>query len=96
MDIAQWLNYFSFDVMGDLSFGKGFNMLEEGKDQHFLIQLRENMKVIGLGSYLVWFFPFFKNIPGLNAKYLKNVSWLAEQVDQRIKVRIFTITPRHS
>ncbi|KAJ5579664.1 cytochrome P450 oxidoreductase [Penicillium hispanicum] len=85
MNITQWLNYFSFDVMGDLSFGKGFNMLKEGKDQHFLIQLRENMKVISLGSYLVWFFPFFKNIPGLNAEYLKNVGWLAEQVDQRIK-----------
>ncbi|KAE8165150.1 cytochrome P450 monooxygenase [Aspergillus tamarii] len=85
MNMTQWFNYYAFDVMGDLAFGKGFNMLAEGKDQYFLTQLRGNMKAIGLTSHLSWIFPFFKRIPGLNGGYLKNLQWLAEQVDWRIK-----------
>ncbi|GAB1198455.1 hypothetical protein APSETT444_007778 [Aspergillus pseudonomiae] len=85
MNMTQWFTYLSFDVMGDLAFGKGFNMLAEAKDQYFLTQLHGNMKAIGLTSHLSWIFPFFKRIPGLNAGYLKNLQWLGEQVDRRIK-----------
>ncbi|OGM40935.1 putative cytochrome P450 oxidoreductase [Aspergillus bombycis] len=84
MNMTQWFTYCSFDVMGDLAFGKGFNMLAEAKDQYFLTQLRGNMKAIGLTSHLSWIFPFFKRIPGLNVEYLKNIQWLGEQVDMRI------------
>ena len=86
MNMTQWFTYLSFDVMGDLAFGKGFNMLAEAKDQYFLTQLHGNMKAIGLTSHLSWIFPFFKRIPGLNAGHLKNLQWLGEQVDRRIKV----------
>ena len=34
MDVSKWFNYYSFDVMGDLSFGKSFNMLVDGKDSY--------------------------------------------------------------
>lgn len=28
-NIAKWANYLTFDVMGDIAFGKGFNMLSD-------------------------------------------------------------------
>ncbi|CEJ54952.1 Putative Cytochrome P450 monooxygenase [Penicillium brasilianum] len=56
--------------MGDLSFGKSFNMLVDGKAAYILKQLHSDMKSIGLFSRLTWLFPFFKRIPGLNADYL--------------------------
>lgn len=85
--MTQWSNYYGFDVMGDLAFGRPFGMLEKGEDTYFLTQLHADMKSIGLFSHLMWLFPFFKRIPVVNADYLKFWRWIDEQVKQRIQVR---------
>ncbi|KAL3442746.1 cytochrome P450 monooxygenase [Aspergillus insuetus] len=85
MNMAKWFNYYSFDVMGDMAFGKPFDMLIDGKDTYFSLQLHEDMKAIGLFSHLTWLFPFFKRVPLVNADYLKFWAWVGEQVDRRIK-----------
>ncbi|KAB8252456.1 cytochrome P450 [Aspergillus flavus] len=85
MDMAKWFNYYSFDVMGDLSFGKSFNMLAGGQDTYFSTQLHADMKSIGLFSHLTWLFPFFKRIPILNKDYLKFWDWVGGRVEERIK-----------
>ena len=41
VNATQWLNYFAFDVMGDLAFGRAFEALEKG-EQHFYIDLIHN------------------------------------------------------
>jgi CubicO group peptidase (beta-lactamase class C family) len=78
--MATWFNYYSFDVMGDLSFGKPFNMLIDGKDTYFSQQLHEDMKALGLFSHLTWLFPFFKRVPFVNSAYLKFWTWVDEQI----------------
>ncbi|GAB1192901.1 hypothetical protein APSETT444_002100 [Aspergillus pseudonomiae] len=85
MDMAKWFNYYSFDVMGDLSFGKSFDMLVGGQDTYFSTQLHADMKSIGLFSHLTWLFPFFKRIPVLNSDYLKFWNWVGGRVEERIK-----------
>lgn len=86
LNISDWFNYYSFDVMGDLSFGKSFNMLTDGKDTYFLKQLHADMKMIGLFSHLTWLFPFFKRIPVVNLDYLKMWNWVGNRVRERIEV----------
>lgn len=86
MNVTRWFNYYSFEVMGDLSFGKSFNMLVDGKDSYVLTQLHGDMKNIGLFSHLTWLFPFFKRTPGLNAEYLKFWNWVEGRVKERIQV----------
>lgn len=73
--------------MGDLAFGKSFNMLIDGKDAYILKQLHADMKGIGLFSHLTWLFPFFKKIPVINAEYLKFWKWVDGRVYERIQVR---------
>ncbi|KAL2826293.1 cytochrome P450 [Aspergillus cavernicola] len=85
MDMASWFNYYSLDVMGDLSFGKPFNMLIDGQDTYFSKQQHADMKTIGLFSHLTWLFPFFKRIPVVNAEYVRFWGWVGEQVEERIK-----------
>lgn len=85
MDISQWFNYYSF-VMGDLLFGKSFNMLVDDKDAYVLKQLLINMRSIKLFSHMTWPFPFFKRISRLNAEYLKFRTWVGERVKSRIQV----------
>ncbi|OQE44781.1 hypothetical protein PENCOP_c002G03928 [Penicillium coprophilum] len=79
INIAQWFNYYSFDVMGDLAFGKSFNMLIDGKDAYILKQLHADMKMIGIFGHITWLFPFFKRIPLINADYLKFWKWVDER-----------------
>ncbi|KAJ5263364.1 cytochrome P450 [Penicillium angulare] len=83
MDMTRWFNYYAIDVMGDLSFGKSFDMILDGKDKYFYTQLHADMKMIGLFSHLMWLFPFFKIIPLINADYLKFWGWLDDQVQHR-------------
>ncbi|EKM52485.1 uncharacterized protein PHACADRAFT_198544 [Phanerochaete carnosa HHB-10118-sp] len=33
VDLVSWINYFTFDFMGDMAFGGGFHMLEDGADK---------------------------------------------------------------
>ncbi len=37
-DLGDWLHYYSFDVMGSLSFSKRYGFLEAGKDVNGLIE----------------------------------------------------------
>ncbi|KAH8690164.1 putative cytochrome P450 oxidoreductase [Talaromyces proteolyticus] len=85
IDVSRLFNYFSFDVMGDLAFGKSFNMLIDGRDDYFLKQLHADMGSIGYFSHLTWLFPFFKRIPVLNADYLRFWKWVGDRVQERIK-----------
>lgn len=35
-NMADWANYLTFDVMGDLCFGKAFEMLEHEENRHVI------------------------------------------------------------
>ncbi len=35
-NMADWCNYLTFDVMGDLCFGKAFEMLEHENNRHVI------------------------------------------------------------
>ena len=55
VNASEVFNWYSFDVMGDLAFGKDFGCLEGG-ETHWAIQLlNEGMKPAGLGLP-AWFF----------------------------------------
>ncbi|KAJ5772307.1 hypothetical protein N7520_002836 [Penicillium odoratum] len=84
MNMTKWFNFYSIDVMGDLSLGKSFDMLADGNDKYFYTQLHADMKMIGLFSHLMWLFPFFKRIPLINADYLKFdiFSWIHKAFEQ--------------
>jgi cytochrome P450 family 628 len=86
MDMAQWFNFYSFDVMGDLAFGKSFGMLQRGTTHYFMSSLHGFMKNVGLFSHLVWLFPIFKKTPILNAEEKQFWVFVNQQVDERRKV----------
>jgi len=86
IDAGLWFNFFSFDVMGDLSFGKSFNMLVDGVKHHFLTDLHTNMYFSTLFGKLTWLFPILKATPVLNGEIQKFMGWVGTQVEERIAV----------
>ncbi|KAF7558005.1 hypothetical protein G7Z17_g333 [Cylindrodendrum hubeiense] len=86
-DASTWFNFYSFDVMGDLAFGKGFDMLKNGVMHYFMKSVHTNMLLVSAFSHLVWIFPLFKEIPGLNYEHIKFQKWLSAQVVERQKTK---------
>ncbi|KAL6355495.1 hypothetical protein LRP88_11088 [Fusarium phalaenopsidis] len=74
-----WIHYYTFDIMGDLAFGQSFGMLRDGLKHYYMKLGDENMSLIGAFSRLIWLFPLFKAIPGVNHTHLKFQRWLREQ-----------------
>jgi cytochrome P450 family 628 len=89
INMARWFNYYSFDVMGDLTFGKSFEMLITGKDAYMLENLHNDMQSMGPFLHAMWIIPLFKVVPILNKSYLTYFKWLNVQVDNRTKVFLF-------
>lgn len=85
-NISDWFNFYSFDVMGDLAFGKSFGMLKEGIKHYFMTSLHQDMQAIGMFSHMLWLFPIFKNTPVLNENNKRFWKFVTSQVDERIAV----------
>ncbi|KIW12678.1 hypothetical protein PV08_09956 [Exophiala spinifera] len=83
IDMATWFNFYSFDVMGDLAWGKSFHMLRDGIKHYFMLCLHADMMNIGLFSHLLWLFPIFKATPILNRTHKRFRKWVRDQVAER-------------
>ncbi|ENH61737.1 Averantin oxidoreductase [Fusarium oxysporum f. sp. cubense race 1] len=85
LDISMWFNFYSFDVMGDLAFGKSFDMLSNGTKHPFMELTHSHMLVAGSLSRLAWIFPLLKRIPIFNQKTCELEERIKQLVDWRIK-----------
>lgn len=84
MDVTSWFHYFSFDVMGQLSFGKSFDMLATGK-RHFAIDLmRDGMTLLGLFTPMPWLARIGFSIPGVASGWKSMFVWSDAQMRERI------------
>lgn len=85
-NVSDWFNFYSFDVMGDLAFGKSFGMLRDGVKHYFMKSLHADMTNVGYLGHLMWLFPLLKMAPVLNVEHLKFWEWVGQQVEERKKV----------
>ncbi|KAL4963585.1 cytochrome P450 [Aspergillus stella-maris] len=84
VDIRKWFNMYSFDVMGDLSFGKGFGSLESGEEHWVMKLLMETQDYIGwfLPS---WVFVIVMGIPGLTGDFWQFLDYCGGRLFERFK-----------
>ncbi|PCD22091.1 hypothetical protein AU210_015891 [Fusarium oxysporum f. sp. radicis-cucumerinum] len=82
-NISKWFGFYSFDVMGDLAFGKSFGMLTEGVEHPFMSLVHTHMAMAGTFSHLVWMFPLFRAIPFANCDDVDFQRWLVKQLRHR-------------
>ncbi|KAH8691814.1 cytochrome P450 [Talaromyces proteolyticus] len=82
-DITKWIQFFGFDVMGDLVFGKSFRMLEEGRPHFILGQMAAMGPVVGSLICVPWLFILFQNLPVISHMRNKWIGWCKSQVEDR-------------
>ncbi|KAF9776611.1 hypothetical protein IL306_005185 [Fusarium sp. DS 682] len=84
-NVALWVNFYTFDIMGDLAFGKSFDMLASGVEHEFFTESHKTQAFMGAFRRLIWLFPLIAAIPILNRQYLAFQAWITNQVETRRK-----------
>lgn len=88
VNAAEWFNYYSFDVMGDLAFAKSFDMLKNGQS-HWAIKLLNNgQRGIGIFGSVPWLFGILSKIPGLTKGFHKFIKFCDDMMDNREKMEV--------
>ncbi|KAM0169945.1 hypothetical protein ACHAPF_009504 [Botrytis cinerea] len=84
INATHWFKAYAFDVIGDLAFGKSFDMLQTGEQVHFALKiLQEGMEPLGFLTPVPWVFPILINIPGAMDGFNRFISYCAEHIDIR-------------
>ena len=82
LDISD-LTSDSFDVMGDLAFGKSFDMLTSGATHTAIQRLQDGMAPMSFAFAIPWLFWIIVKIPFIAAGYYKFINWSEEQALKR-------------
>lgn len=85
VNVTKWFNLYSFDVMGDLAFGKSFDMLETTQDHWAIKLLNDALEPLGF-LFPVWFFRTLTAIPGLSRGWWRFIAFCGQSIEQRTKV----------
>ncbi|KAE8316235.1 cytochrome P450 [Aspergillus transmontanensis] len=86
LDVTTWSMLFTFDIMGDIGFGKDFGNLTTGKAHSAISAVRDHMRVIAVVSHLPWLLNMLGKIPGAAAGYQGIFKWCTDQVETKRKV----------
>jgi cytochrome P450 len=84
INMTKWFNLYSFDVMGQLSFGKDYGMLDHG-ERHWALDLLVEGMSASPPKPPVWFFRALLNIPGLASGYYKFLSFCKGELKWRVE-----------
>lgn len=91
VDICQWYNYTTFDMIGDFAFGEPFNCLQDSKYHPWVAMIFESVKSGRFASVLKYFpriAPIVKALvipKHLIAKRYQNYYYTMEKVGYRLK-----------
>ncbi|KAF7310073.1 hypothetical protein MIND_00380500 [Mycena indigotica] len=86
VDLAAWFSYLTFDFMGDLAFGGGFDMLRDGGDKNGLWAIiKQGAKATAIIAQTPWVVPTFNMIPGANFIMDRLRRFAMESASARVK-----------
>jgi hypothetical protein len=88
--------FFSFDIMGDVGFGKDFGNLSSGREHPAIKAVHDHMLLIGVVSHVPWLLNLLGRIPGAAAGYRSFFRWCADQIEAKRKVRNNRLLPLRS
>lgn len=83
IDVTQWTQYYTFDVMGKIAFKKDFRQLEDGAEHFAITAMHAQLEQIGLLGVIPWLLHLLVRIPGLAGPYAVFNNYTIEQVEQR-------------
>lgn len=92
INVTRWFNWYSFDVMGDLAFGRPFDMVENSADHWAIKLVDDNGRIFGF-LFPAWFLRFLAGIPGATRAMERFIDYCTGLLKERMKVGFFCSLP---
>ncbi|KKZ65931.1 hypothetical protein EMCG_08341 [[Emmonsia] crescens] len=86
IQIGPWMNYFGFDVIGDVAFSKQFNMIKDGKAAEILETFEMARPITGSLVCVAWTFIILQRLPVVRAIWSARVKNHASEIAERVKL----------
>lgn len=86
LDVRNLMDLYTYDVMGDLSFGRSFDMLETSREHHAIRMLRNFMTPMGF-VLPHWLFRIILAIPRAAKDWFDFMDYCGKQLEDRLQVR---------
>ncbi|KAL7928133.1 cytochrome P450 [Trichoderma chlorosporum] len=86
IDMTEYFMFFSFDVMGDLGFSKGFDMLELESEHPAIKGIHESMLAIGVLGTVPWLLSMISKIPGAASGFSRSTRWCHQELQNKRQV----------
>ncbi|KAF1808400.1 putative cytochrome P450 [Eremomyces bilateralis CBS 781.70] len=83
---SDWVNFYSFDVMGDIGFSRSFGMLEKGKEDQVIKDLHGSMEPLGIFRDIAWFTNLLLRLPVIQKTLKDFMKWTSHVLKDRKKV----------
>ena len=85
VNVTKWFYYYAFDVMGDLTYNRSFDMLHSSEEHWVFHLMTEGPRVFGL-MLPCWFFRFLvAAVPGLAKDWFRVLRYSRTQTEVRRK-----------
>ncbi|KAF4302301.1 putative benzoate 4-monooxygenase cytochrome P450 [Botryosphaeria dothidea] len=85
LDATAWSMYLSFDIMGEVGFGKDFGGIASGTEHPAIKGIHSHMEILGIMSHVPWFLNLISRVPGAAASYAGFFSWCAAEIKAKQK-----------
>jgi tryprostatin B 6-hydroxylase len=86
VNVSAWFSYLAFDIMSDLSFGKPFNMVRDGKSHYVRDLLVKGIMVLGPLTPVPWLFHLAGSLPRMTKDWLAYRAWVLVQLKERMQM----------
>ncbi|KAI0135899.1 cytochrome P450 [Daldinia grandis] len=83
VDATAWSMYLTFDIMGEVGFGKDFGCVSDGINHPAIESIREHMHIGSVLSHIPWLLNIFTRIPGASKAYHPFFDYCQSQVDKK-------------
>jgi cytochrome P450 len=84
--ITNWVNYYSFDVVGDVGFNRSFGMVEKGEEDESIRLLHQSMAPLSVFTHLPWAFDLItRTAVGVKPLHAM-IDWASGVLGERAKV----------
>ncbi|KAI1481739.1 cytochrome P450 [Daldinia eschscholtzii] len=94
VNVTDWCNYLTFDIMGEIGFGESFHCVSSGIKNPVIQCIHDHMYILGILSHIPWLLNMFGKIPGASKAYHPFFNYCQSQVDKKRESLAFEKEPR--
>ncbi|KAL4919422.1 cytochrome P450 [Aspergillus aurantiobrunneus] len=85
IDATIWSMFLSFDIMGNVGFGKEFNNLSTGVEHPGIKAVHDHMAILGTMGHVPWLLNLISHLPGATSAMAEFFKWCEDEIVQKHK-----------